>query len=59
MNVFVELGYMKMHPVERYAFNMWRNPDEYVKTKKVNERKTNRKLDQPDVVREQNDMPKM
>lgn len=57
MNVFVEFGDMKMHPVERYAFNMWRNPDEYVKTKKkkANERKTNK----PDVVREQNDMPKM
>lgn len=48
-----------MHPVERYAFNMWRNPDEYVKTKKANERKTNRKLDQPAIVVEQNDMPKM
>ena len=34
-----------MHPVERYAADMWRNPDQYVKPKKKmkNGKTTNRK----------------
>lgn len=34
MTIQKEFGGTKMHPVERYAYNMWRRPDDYVKSKK-------------------------
>lgn len=37
-----------MHPVERYAYDMWRRPDDYVKLKKKKVKKNDQKrMDDP------------